>query len=270
MSEESDKPAQSLEERHFRLEQQRLQLEQDKQRFDRRFWHRNFGTMTTFGVAVLGLALSAAQVYVARTQRDIDAAQRAHEIELAQLQRDRELLAQEQRDLRTFLMNNQEKLFSSNTTDRDHMKQLLVTSFTPQVSKPAIDRLLSESTDPAQRARWTEAQTQVAKIATEQARVSVYLHYQDKQDNAIAAAIGDTLTGSGYNVLGREVVVQPTNGDVRYFHPEEQSDAQKIARIVQDGLKSTGREQEIKPIFAGRTFPNVPKGLVEVWIPKRS
>src|SRR5437763_9115953 len=90
------------------IDKKRLALDEERMRFDERFWHRNFGTMTTFAVAFLGLVLSVAQVWVAYLQRDRDMLQKEHEITMAQMQKARELQSQERRDLREFVSKNEQ------------------------------------------------------------------------------------------------------------------------------------------------------------------
>ena len=95
----------------------------------------------------------------------------------------------------------------------------------------------------------------------------VYIHYQDKRDSNLADDLVRSLTDSGYRVPGKELVVQRTSGDVRFFHLEERDQADHIARLVQEFAKKRGRDLNLDSLFAGRTFPNVPRGLFEVWIP---
>jgi hypothetical protein len=249
------------------LDKDRFKLEQDKARFDQRFWHRNFGTMTTFGVAFLGLILSVAQVWVAYIQKDRDVLQKQHEIEIAQFQKDRELQSQERRDLREFMSKNDALIFSADGTARDRMRNLMLTTFSADLVQPVFERLFKIST-PAQQATWDQARGEAAALVIQQAKPVVYIHYQDKRDANLADDLIKSLTDSGYRVPGKELVVQRTSGDVRFFHQDEKDQADHIAGLVQDFAKKRGgRDLNLATLFAGRTFPNVPRGLFEVWIP---
>src|SRR5260370_17977274 len=127
---------------HLEIEKRRLELEEAKTRFDERFWHRNFGTMTTFAVAFLGVALSAAQVWVAYIEKDRQALQREQEIRLAEVRGNRELESQERRDLREFITKNAARVFSKDPTERDQMRELMLATFTAKVCQPIFANLL--------------------------------------------------------------------------------------------------------------------------------
>lgn len=250
----------------FKIEKKRLLLDEEKARFDARFWHRNFGTMTTFAVAFLGLVLSVAQVWVAYVQKDRDALQREHEVAIAQIQKQRELESQERRDLREFVSKNDGQIFSADSAARDRMKKLMLATFTPYIVQPVFDSLFAISA-PAQQGTWAQARGEAANLAIQQAQPLVYVHYQDKRDSGLADGVAKLLADAGYRVPAKELVVQQTKGDVRFFHSDEKDQADRIAGLVRDYLKKQGRDQEMTPLFAGRTFPNVPRGLFEVWIP---
>ena len=251
------------------IEKKRLVLDEEKARFEQRFWHRNFGTLTTFAVAFLGLVLSVAQVWVAYLQKDRDALQKEHEVAIAQIQKDRELQSQERRDLREFVSKNDALIFSTDPVARDRMRKLMLSTFSADIVQPVFDNLLAISA-PAQQATWAQARGQAADLVMEQAKPLVYVHYQDKRDADLVSGLVKALTEAGYRVPGKELVVQQTNGDVRFFHSDEKDQADRIAGLVQDFLKKQGRDQHLASLFGGRTFPNVPRNQFEVWIPGRT
>lgn len=259
----------SLAREKLEMDRKRLLLEEERALFDKRFWHRNFGTMTTFAVAFLGLVLSVAQVWVAYVQKDRDALQRDREIEIARIQKERELESQERRDLREFVSKNDTQIFSADTQVRERMKKLMLTTFTAEIVQPVIASIFVIS-PPAQQATWAVARGEADQIAAQQARPLgplVYVHYQDKRDAGLALEVAKVLVQSGYRAPGTELVVQRTKGDVRYFHIDEKDQADHIAGLVSDYLKKQGRNQAMTPLFVGRTFPNVARGLFEVWLP---
>jgi hypothetical protein len=62
-------------------------------------------------------------------------------------------------------------------------------------------------------------------------------------------------------------VTQPTTGDVRYFHPEDEANAAEIKQIVERALKLSRIEKtlELKPAL--KYGSRVPQGWIEVWLP---
>jgi tetratricopeptide (TPR) repeat protein/cellulose biosynthesis protein BcsQ len=104
---------------------------------------------------------------------------------------------------------------------------------------------------------------------------TIYLHYRDTKDlsilNRIAAALKRPSKESKepkYTVApGVQLVTQPTTGDVRYFHQEDEVNAAEIKEIVDRVIKFSKIEKtlELKPALK---FGNrVPRGWIEVWLP---
>jgi hypothetical protein len=60
-------------------------------------------------------------------------------------------------------------------------------------------------------------------------------------------------------------VTQPTNGDIRYYRQSEASDAKLLKQNVEDII---GPNQiSLSVLDISKTFPNLPSGIMEVWIP---
>jgi hypothetical protein len=201
--------------------------------------------------------------------KDRDILQKEHEITIAQIQKERELQSQERRDLREFVSKNDALIFATDPAPRDRMRKLMLSTFSADIVQPVFDSLLAISS-PAQQATWVQARNEAADLAIQQNKPLVYLHYQDKRDSNLADQVVKSLADAGYRVPGKQLVVQPTNGDVRFFHSDEKDQADHIATLVQEYLKEQGRDQHLASLFVGRTFPNAQRNLFEVWIPARS
>src|SRR5262249_16812131 len=99
------------------------------------------------------------------------------------------------------------------------------------------------------------------------ANQTIYLHYKDHRDfstlDKIAAALNRQLKQSNYKVARRyELITQPTNGDVRYFHQEDEGSATRIKEIVEATLKASRIEKtiELRPLL--RLGRSVPQGWI--------
>jgi hypothetical protein len=251
------------------IAKERLRLDQQASEFDHRFWHRNFGTMTTFAIAALGLALSVAQVWVANIEKSRDAQRADDARNAAQLERDQDVHNRDKKDLRDFVATNYQHVFSSEATERDRMKQLMLATFLPETVGPVF-ATLSVIALPDQQGTWKQARVDADKAFTEQSKPTVYVHYQDRSDASLVDTVDSALANAGFNIPGKELVTQPTKGDIRYFHEEEKDQATRLADLVQKTLAANGRDQAMTTLYLGRSFPSTSRNRFEVWIPRVS
>lgn len=100
------------------------------------------------------------------------------------------------------------------------------------------------------------------------ANPTIYLHYQDRKDLPMLNRIAAELKQSKYTVAkGFQLVTQPTRGDVRYFHGDDESNAGTVKQIVESTLKKNRIEQRIGLLAPKNLSSNPPQGWIEVWLP---
>jgi hypothetical protein len=129
-----------------------------------RFFNRNFGVLITAATTILGVSLSAAQVWVAYIQKDRENAQHEHEADLAEQQKSREFDFQESKDLREFVVKNYGQITSKDDGVRNSIKDLMLLTYRESTVKPVVARLQAFS--PAQqRSTWDVANAELAGSA---------------------------------------------------------------------------------------------------------
>jgi hypothetical protein len=104
-------------------------------------------------------------------------------------------------------------------------------------------------------------------VARAETTAIVYLHYERSDDRAVIERIADTLGAFDYDVRDKRFVAQPTEGDVRYFHPEDRTAAEHVRAIVGQILAAEGRRPALALLDRSARFPDARRGLVEVWLP---
>lgn len=102
---------------------------------------------------------------------------------------------------------------------------------------------------------------------------NIFLEYNDAKDGPVLDAIAASLRSNGFRVQPKDVSGGRTNGDVRYYYPEDKANAEKIRSIVATTLnnQSTNRSSvklNINLIYLGDRYTYVPRGNIEVWIPQ--
>ena len=145
------------EQRPLSIEERRLQLEEQKAKIDQRFLNRNFGAVTTLAVGLVGVLLSAVQLRVAYIQKDHELLQKDHESVTEEFAKQRDLDLQEKRDLRAFIIQNYSHIFSDDASERDRMKNLLLSTYSAVIVKPVFDNLLT-ITPKSQQSTWAQGQ----------------------------------------------------------------------------------------------------------------
>jgi hypothetical protein len=252
----------------LRIEQRRLELDEQKAKIDQRFLNRNFAAVTTLAVGLVGVLLSAAQIWVAYIQKERELLQKQHESVAEEFVKQRDFDLQEKRDLRGFVVQNYAHIFSDDASERDRMKNLLLSTYSAVVVQPVFDGLFA-ITSKSQQSTWAQARVEATAAAVEQAKPTVYVHDRGAGDAQLIDEVMKSLTEAGYRVQPKQRVVQPTNGDVRYFRSNEADQASALATLVAAKLKAAGWNQTMTPLSLGHAFPNSPAGVFEVWIPDR-
>jgi len=112
----------------------------------------------------------------------------------------------------------------------------------------------------------TQLKAIVQSIPPAPDQTQIYLHYQDANDLTTLNAIGRALSARpDYKVQGKQLVTQPTSGDVRYFYKEDADKAKEIMKVVEDALGRRGITLSLE-LRLPKGF-KVPRGWFEVWLP---
>jgi len=137
----------------------------------------------------------------------------------------------------------------------------------PEYSKIKADALAQSEGLPLKSAPVLPKQS--PSTAPGMANPAIYLHCQDRKDLEMLKRIAAALKRQpNYTVANRfALVTQPTTGDVRYFHSEDESNARTIKQIVEMTLNENRIEQRINLILVNSLSNSVPKGWIEVWLP---
>jgi hypothetical protein len=131
------------------------------------------------------------------------------------------------------------------------------------------------SNDPSQDARY-RALSRLPETPTSEApgesttgtpstQYTIYIHYKNSTDKDVIDGISQGLRQIGYLVPAAQMVTQATKGDIRYYKKGELSDAELLKQNVQ---KIMGADSiNLSLIDISKTFPNLPSGVMEIWIP---
>ncbi|HEX2489896.1 MAG TPA: hypothetical protein VHR27_10850, partial [Blastocatellia bacterium] len=96
-------------------------------------------------------------------------------------------------------------------------------------------------------------------------------HYRGQNDVATLKKIAAALRKQTHYVVpgGFQLVTQPTTGDVRYFHKEDEAKATQVKEIVENTLRAGQIEKtlELKPLLRLGVAKDVPREWIEVWLP---
>lgn len=99
----------------------------------------------------------------------------------------------------------------------------------------------------------------------------VFIHYNSPDDERVMAKISADLQTARITVQGMQTSDSYTEGDVRYYYPEDKKNAEKVTQIVATSLGEQNYNKSIKIRFLGDYYRDVvARGSIEVWIPALS
>jgi tetratricopeptide (TPR) repeat protein len=98
----------------------------------------------------------------------------------------------------------------------------------------------------------------------------VFLQYRDRSDVPVLDAVTDSLKGERFNVQGKELRSEATQGDVRYYHPSDRQNAEAAKSSVEKALSAKGIPLKLQVLDLGPTYKSVAPGTIEVWLPSLS
>lgn len=96
---------------------------------------------------------------------------------------------------------------------------------------------------------------------------TVYLHIGAESDRAAAQALGKALCTAGYSVPGIEKVAAPSSGQLRYYYPEQVSEAEHIATLFKvDAPPALWWAPPAVRQLGG--IDNLDRHTAEIWLPQ--
>ena len=99
----------------------------------------------------------------------------------------------------------------------------------------------------------------------------VFVHVVKRQDRPVVDEVGNALRAAGYEIPDTRVVNGKTEGDVRFFFPQDRDEANKVRSAVEAELKKHGYQLALQLLERdGKRFQYATPGKIEVWLPPLS
>jgi hypothetical protein len=252
-----------LDQKRYALDERRLLVDEAKSKTDNLFLNRKFPTLVTAIVSITAVVVSYAQFQIASQAKD-------RELTATSLKNDQDLKLAAAK----FVSDNAKFIFEGTPDEQARMRSVILASFPADVSNALFTRLEQSASSPQAATTWSEGQKEAAAIVakptgTVEDSPRVFLHYQDSGDVALLDSLMSELRAKGYRVPGRQLVTQTTQGDIRFYHAEDQPTVDQVAALVEQFLTTNGRPLSLKHYDLSKQYPNVPKGVIEVWLPKK-
>ena len=240
---------------------------------------RHFGAVITGLVALVGAGLG----YV---QFTTESKRLAEEQEARRAQDEREWKLA----LTSFAVENYDQIFSDNETQRARLQALMQATFPDRVLQAFYEAQVREATTFTEVRRTANAlqslqrhQARPADDGSDAAEPSqpvrespeplvveatAFVQYGAQDDESWIKAMMAELRDAGFRTPGSELVEAFAEGkpDVRYFHAENENDAERALEILRDRLPE-GMQVPSAPSYLGESYDAVPEGIVEVWVP---
>jgi hypothetical protein len=100
------------------------------------------------------------------------------------------------------------------------------------------------------------------------AGAKVFMHTSQERDRAVLQEIGNTLRAKGYEVPDTRVTSAKTNGDIRFFFPQDRDNAARLKSAIETELDGRGYHVSLALLERdGTQFKSSAPGKIEVWIP---
>ena len=94
------------------------------------------------------------------------------------------------------------------------------------------------------------------------------MHVVKRQDRPVVEQVGNALRAAGYEIPDTRVVNGKTEGDVRFFFPQDRDEANKVRSAVEAELKKHGYQLALQLLERdGKRFQYATPGKIEVWLP---
>lgn len=277
----------NLDAEHLAIERERLELERKKTERESGFFNRNAG-------AIIGALVSVAAVFASVFQSIYSSQQHAQELRLEKEQKDRELKTSElewKRKVAELFIAHDKDIFESDQPTKNRFIHIFVATLPDEFMKAILPELSPALVTSAEdystvigavestklpKGEQTALQVAVEQsvkqttLSNDQVKPTVYVHFQNKADSLFVDSLINALREAGYRVAGKQVVVQATNGDIRYYKPEDRDAAKELRDIVQPILGNRLMISDRSLLDLSKTFPNLPRGILELWLPALS
>lgn len=252
----------------LKFERERLEFAQRIAEHDKSWWRKNSSGLIAAAVSLIAVSVSFSQAWTAWVQADL----KKQEVKTS---------------IATFVMNNRAVVSAEGSSGKDITEQKLLRSimersYSAEDCAPVFQILTERASSVAARDVWSaetspsQPQPQPQLNPTPQPQISpannvgmaqkIYLQYRNIQDNPKLDEITANLKKNGFEVLGRELRQEATDGDVRFFFDNDKTQADKIKTIVEQSLD--GKKLKISPLIG--LYKNVKPGVFEVWLPSLS
>lgn len=143
----------------------------------------------------------------------------------------------------------------------------------PEFTSPPPSLVASTPTSPTSTPAPTPNSTSPAPVeAPVSPTLVTYYQVTQQADRSAAAAVGKAVAtasaggpGVSFPAAGVEVVSAATvrQIEIRFYHREQEDEAKQLLAYVKDAT----HQQNGRLVFIGGTFPNLPQGRIEVWLP---
>jgi hypothetical protein len=196
----------------------------------------------------------------------------AREIQLSKIQKEKEIelaaLEQDRRwklDLTDFLFRQRDHVFPDDPTERERVRNVPLVAF-PNDITAELFRKLEVTVPEEEKATWRQGQDVLVELEGRR----VFVHITAEADRPLVRRLANGLKSAGFEVPGIEVVSGDTNGDVRYFHPQDSAAAEQLKELVEDGLQVEETEMNLEIFRIARLASRVRPGTLELWLPPLS
>ncbi len=224
---------------------------------------RNFGAVVTALVSLIAIGFGYLQFHLENERRDLES-----RIEVERSERAWKLA------LTQFATENYDQIFSDDKAKRARLEALMKATFPVDLLKGFYEQQVREATTFQQVAQSSAAFASVGETpepprAATQA--TVYLQYAAAKDLDKVVQFLEVLRADGLRTPGRELVTKfDFKAGVRYFHESDKATAERVLAELAGFLEAFDRPAPEKPKNLAKAFPNVPEGIIEIWVPKLS
>lgn len=243
-----------IDKKRLELDRKQEEIEKNKVKVGQKFTNKYLGTIITAIISLAALIISATQVYIAFINKD-------KEISLTQLQLDREWKLKSVE----YVSENWNKIFGDDEDERNRIRDIMIVTFPEDITNALFKKLEETEDSETGKKTWQVGGQKLARIYAN--KIRVFLQYKESKDATVLDALSSDLINAGFNVPGKEIAAGETEGDVRFFHAEDEIYAYYVKELIMSSLKKLDIIQDIKVINLGKKFKNVPRGDIEVWLP---
>lgn len=121
-------------------------------------------------------------------------------------------------------------------------------------------------TDPDVSKYSRETVTPQAQLLSRAYSTVVYIQFRGETGRPLAEGLRSLLKEKGYYAPGVERVDKKFPNNIRYFHPEDQLNAQAVREVVERYLKEQGHSLSLQVQNFSQGSYKVPNGHLEIWL----